>query len=615
MRCCYLGLRAVAVCVSCFAFATEDEAAELEVVVVHGSRLGATDQQALVLGAADLEAQRGRRAEDALRGLPGLAVARAGGVGSQAQVRVRGAEANHVMVMLDGIELNNPASGGEQDFAHLSLAGAGRLEVLNGPQSAVWGSDALAGLLYIDTTPGTDATRMAIASGNQATRDAALHVARVSEAGHLAVTASGFATGGSNIARQGDEEDGYRNATLHANVSRRGGGFKFNAVAREVHARAEFDPAPFPAFLPADGDQATRVARRYLKLEALGEGGARWQPRLTATSARSRDETRAEGSTIGALRGERVTLAFSNSFAFGDEHLLSATLERERQRFWQRAAATAFGDPNQRQRMTTNSLMLEYQRRRRGVLLALAGRWDANDAFGDSAAWRVGASRRVGAARVFANVGTGVKNPTFIERFGYFATGFIGNAGLQPETSREAEVGFAVGRFSAAAFHSQLRDEIAGFVFDGEQGGFTARNRTDRSRRRGIEANWSAAAGRFVASLSYAFVDAREAGRNEVRRPRHQGRIAVAGPITRRLRMNVGVALVGEREDDDFATFPATRRALSGYALAHGALELALSARASAWLQVENALDVDYEEVFGYRGAGLRALAGVRFDL
>ena len=608
-------LRAVAVCVSCLACAAEEEAAELEVLVVHSSRLGATDQNALVLDATELDAERGRRAEDALRGLPGLAVARAGGVGSQAQVRVRGAEANHLMVMLDGIELNNPASGGELDFAHLSLAGASRVEVVNGPQSAVWGSDALAGLLYIDTTPAADATRIGIAGGSQATRDATLHFARVSEAGHLAATVNRFATGGGNISRRGDEEDGYRNATFHANAGRRIGGWGFNAVAREMHARSEFDPAPFPAFLPTDGDLATHAARRYLKLEAMAEGGAHWLPRFTLTRARSHDETKAEGRTTAALRGERTTLTFSNNFALGEGHLLSATLERERQRFRQRAAATAFGDPNQRQGTTTNSAALEYQHRRRSTLFTLAGRWDANSAFADAAAWRVGASRRLGEGWVFANVGTGVKNPTFIERFGYFATGFIGNPRLQPETATEAEVGFAGGRFSLTAFHARLRDEIAGFVFDGEQGGFTARNRADRSRRRGIEANLNASLGRFDAWLRYAFVDAREAGRHEVRRPRHQGRVDIAGPLTPRLRLIAGVALVGEREDEDFAMFPATRRALPRYALAHGALELAVSSGATAWLHVENAFDVDYEDVFGYRGLGLRALAGVRFDL
>ena len=129
---CLPALCAAAVCLSA-------AGAELETVVVHASRLGGADQNAVVLTEEDLEAQRAGRAEDALRGLPGLALARSGNVGGLTQARVRGAEANHLLVMLDGIELNNPATGSEVDFAHLSLAGAARVELVNGPQSAVWG--------------------------------------------------------------------------------------------------------------------------------------------------------------------------------------------------------------------------------------------------------------------------------------------------------------------------------------------------------------------------------------------------------------------------------------------------------------------------------------------
>ena len=602
-------LPAVCVAAACLSVA----GAELETVVVQASRLGGTDEQATVLTEEDLQPMR--RADDALRGLPGLTMARSGNVGGLAQARVRGAEANHLLVMLDGIELNNPATGGAVDFAHLRFAGARRVGLVNGPQSAIWGSDALAGLLYIDTTPTGDATRLDLGGGTHATRDATVGVTRVGERGHIAAHAGHFATAGSNIARRGDEEDGYRNTLLHLNAARHAGPFTLRAIARTVRAETEYDPTPFPTYLPADGDRQGRAWRRHMKLEALRAGNARWRPTLSITTAWNQDVSLADGAVATTVLAERQTVAFANEFAPSHAHRLALTVERERQRFRQRGAAAPFGDPNQRQRIVTHSVAAEHQFRAGNVLTSLAARFDANDAFGDAHAWRAGIAWHRPRARWFANLGTGVKNPSFIERFGYFADAFIGNPRLRPETSREVELGVATERYSLTAFASELDDEIAGFVFDPAAGGFTAGNRVDTSHRRGLEASWRATWRGVALSAHYTFLRAREAGDEEVRRPRHQGRVDATADLTGALRLHASLAAIGERQDDDFATFPATRRQLGRYVHARLSLALALSPRASVWCALENALDADYEDVLGYRSPGIQALTGVRIEL
>lgn len=601
-------LCAAAVCLS-------TAGAELETIVVHASRLGGADQNAVALTEQDLRAQPTLRADDALRGLPGLALARSGSVGGLAQARVRGAEADHLLVLLDGIELNNPATGGAVDFAHLSLAGAARVEIVNGPQSAVWGSDALAGLLYIDTTPASDTTRLSLGGGSHATNTATVHVARVRPQGHVAVLASHFASGGSNIARHGGEEDGYRNATLHLNAARQAGAFTLSAIARAVGAESEYDPTPFPTYLPTDGDAEGHGRRRYFKLQARRDGRGRWRPTLAITRARSHDATFADGTAVGTVLGERQTLSFANEFAPSDAHRIAFTLEREREHFRQRAAATRFGDPNQTRRIVADSAALEYQFHAGDAMATVAARFDANSAFGDAHAWRTGVAWRRRHGRLFANVGTGVKNPSFVERFGHFPNTFIGNPRLRPETSREVELGYATERLSVTLFGSELEDEIAGFVFEPVVGGFTARNRRERSRRHGFEASWQGEWRGVALGAHYTFLRAKEAGEDEVRRPRHQGRLDALANPTAALRLSASVAVLGEREDDDFASFPATRRTLGGYALARLKLEFALSPHWTAWFGLENAFDADYEDVFGYRSPGLQTLAGVRFDL
>ena len=596
------------------AFQGPAHAAELETIVVYASRLGATTQQPTILSESEIEARHAHHAGDILRAASGVALSQAGNRGGLTQARVRGAEANHVLVMLDGIEMNNVALGGEYNFGYLDLTGARRVEIMNGPQSAIWGSDALAGLLYIDTTPRENAVTVDAAGGSMATRDTSITVSRSNTKGHAVFSASHFATDGNNLARIGDEEDGHRATTLHANLSRDLGSWRLSAVLRGVDAEVEYDPTPFPAYIPADGDNLTMSDRRYAKLEASHPGTGFWEPRLTVTATRAGDEnTEARGRT--ETFGEKTAITFSNNFALADGHRLNATAELERQHFTQRGQATPFGDPNQQQDTRTASVAAEYQYRSRNVLASLSARHDANDQFENAVAYHVGVAWALGVGRLFANVGTGIKNPTFTERFGYSPDTFIGNPDLKPERSVEYEAGYATRRLSLTWFDNRLTDEINGFVFDPARGGFTADNRADKSRRRGIEVGYADTFGAYRIAAHYTYVDSSEAEDAEIRRPRHQGRLDLTGTITASVRFNVGVAAVGEQYDNDFSAFPANRVTLDSYQLVHGGLDFQVSPRARIYLQMENALDMDFEDVFGYRTPGRRAMLGCTLRL
>ena len=116
-------------------------------------------------------------------------------------------------------------------------------------------------------------------------------------------------------------------------------------------------------------------------------------------------------------------------------------------------------------------------------------------------------------------------------------------------------------------------------------------------------------------SAHYTYVDSLESDDAEIRRPRHQGRVDVFGAVTPSLQFNVGVAAVGEQYDNDFSAFPAIRRTLDSYRLVHGGLDFRVSPRTRVYVQLENAFDADYEDVFGYRNPGRRILAGCTLRL
>ena len=139
---------------STIVMATEDEK-KIETMVVTAYRTPAPVNQlgstVTVITSEQLEKRQSAAVSDLLRDVPGLMVNRSGGLGAQTQLRIRGAEANQVMVFIDGMEANDPATDSAFDFAHLLSSDIERIEIIRGPQSALWGSDALAGVINIIT--------------------------------------------------------------------------------------------------------------------------------------------------------------------------------------------------------------------------------------------------------------------------------------------------------------------------------------------------------------------------------------------------------------------------------------------------------------------------------
>ena len=184
-----------------------------------------------IIDQAAIDARQSGVPADLLRGAPGFAVSQSGGIGSFTEVRLRGAEANHLLVMVDGVDINDPALGASVDFANLDLIGATRIEILPGAQSALWGSDALAGVLNFETTPlpGAAMRNVWLESGSNDTTRESIQLAQREDAWYYSVNGRHTDTDGTNIATQGGEDDGYRNTTLHLNTG--------------LHRRARFGDA------------------------------------------------------------------------------------------------------------------------------------------------------------------------------------------------------------------------------------------------------------------------------------------------------------------------------------------------------------------------------------
>lgn len=547
----------------------------------------------------------------ALRTLPTFAIGQSGSLGSLTQVRVRGADANHLLVLVDGIDVMDLTADSGFNFGNLNLAGISRIEYLPGAQSAVWGNQAAAGVLHLSTEPQGRVRSAAIETGAFASRQASLQLAD-SRADHFYnLSAVDFATDGTNVARQGDERDGHHNDAWLASAGLKRENWTLRTLARRIRTTADFDPTPFPAFLPVDGDRRNRhdETLTLASLDLFGTDTA-WLQRFSVARFETANTTRTDDVRTASTDGRRWQFVSITGVPLGTRQELQFLVEHRRETFEQRGEASDFGDPNQRQRMASTSAGVEY-------LLAIAERWrfsasarhDSNSDFADSESVRLALNHDLGDdTRVWVAAGTGVKLPSFVERFGFTPDSFLGNADLEAERNRHVSAGVehARGRWTHALtlYRDRLEDEINGFAFDPVRGGFTSVNESGESRREGAE--WRSSAGWQGGALQVgaSWLDAESGdGSRAIRRPRRQAFVTV-DQLVGGVAVQAGAFHVGAQLDQDFSTWPATRVRLDDYTLVHAALTVPVGERVRLGLRGSNLLDETYEDILGYRAPG-----------
>lgn len=618
--------------VSADAEAAEAAESHIEDMVVTASRIptraDAVGSAVTVVERPAIEHRQAVHAATVLQDVPGLAVSRLGGYGAQTQVRVRGAEANQVLVLVDGVKANDPAGSDEFDFSALTLYDVERLEVVRGPQSALWGSEATAGVINIITRQADRPLASAFVEGGaRDTLYTGFRIGSGSQRGGIALNASYFDTRGESAAASGSEDDGYENLT--AGFSGRwqpDARSRLAFAGRYTEATVAFDGTDFATGLPADADLVSR--NDFLTL--MGEGGltmldGRWDHslRLTwLTTDRDQERDRVwESSTAADKLGVYYQSALS--FAPAAQRLIAA-VDYEVEQFEQRGYVV-FDDPNQDQERSKLGWVLEYLATPlEGLDLSASVRLDDNSDFNDVTTYRVTASYRfVGTGtRLRGSYGTGQKAPTFVEQFGYYADSFVGNPDLKPEQTAGFDLGIEQRfgddrwRMGVTYFNERLTDEIV-TTFDPGSFLATADNLSGRSRREGVEATLVAD---LTAALSvtgsYTFVDATQPDASaEIRRPRHMAAAAVDYRLLAgRAGVNVNLSYTGAQRDTIFPppTYAPETVTLDDYLLVTLTGRFALTRRLDVYLRADNLLDETYTEVVGYRSPGRSVHVGLR---
>ncbi|MCY7271653.1 MAG: TonB-dependent receptor [Sphingomonas bacterium] len=560
-----------------------------------------------------------------LRLLPSTSISTSGPSGSFTQVRIRGAEANHSLLFIDGIRANDPAAGNEPRFELLNADIASRVELVRGPQSALWGSEAVGGVIAV----GGDAAASTGASGTIEAGSLGFRRASGSasyDGGALGIAlAFGHQSSDGIDSFDGDgERDGFTSNALRG-LARWSPVEKLALTASGfwLAGRSDYDGTDPFTYLRADTLDRTRnrLAAGRVGL-AYGETTDAWQAKLSGSVLRSRNRNLLDGSEINESEGRRSTVdaEVDHLFTKGSvEHSLIVAGMVENERF--STADIAFGGFSNQSRDRRHWSLTGEWRASFGdrVITDVAVRRDAFNRFRDATTVRASVLFKASeAVSLTASYGEGIAQPTFFDLFGFFPGSFVGNPSLKNETSGglEGSIRYRKNGLGASltAYAQRLRDEIIG-TYDRNTFLSSAANAAGKSRRQGIEAeaSWSPSKALRLAA-TYSFLDASEPsfgkGRiRELRRPKHSGSVTIDGS-TGKFTYGGSIAYVGRRADTDFDLFE--RVSLSPYWLAGARVAYALRPGVELFGRIANAFDDRYQDVVGYRTEGRSAYAGLR---
>ena len=611
--------------------------AEIQEVMVSASLVPiAANKSANAITVIDSEQLRNRAAlsvSDLLRDVPGLAVSRSGVQGSQTQIRARGAEANHLLVLIDGVEANDPSQSDELNWGVLAADDIERIEVIRGPQSSMRGSDAMAGVVNIITRSASAPFSAAAFTevGSFSTKRSGFNLGAKKDNFDIRLGVSDTQTEGENISRTGDEKDGYENTSINLKAGLQlSDELRISVAARHSDGMNEFDADnDFDGFIE-DQDAVSEFRNSTMRLQGdYSSADGRWQHKLMVAQSNNDNEAFADGTLGNVTASTKDQIQYIGSLFWNNgAQRLSFLAEREEEDYKQRGPLNWGLDPNQDRERDTDSFALELRTDISDDLsFAASGRHDDNSEFDSANSFRVEAIYQLNDdLRLRSAYGTAVKNPTFTERFGFY-TNFIGNPNLEPEESSSWELGVdkQMGELnlSATLFDTELESEIDGFVYDPATFAYTSGNKEGKSQRQGVEFTASVnMSDNLVINAAYTYTDSVEADgaggyKDEIRRARHTGSLNLAWQAMDNLQINTNAQYSGSQTDTYFPPWPTPSQTVTmdDYRLININANYSASDKLDIYLRLDNLLDDDYEEVFGYQTLGFGASLGLRFSL
>lgn len=567
-----------------------------------------------VITSKEIQAQQRRTLPDVLRSVPGLNVVQTGGPGGQTSVFMRGTNSNHTKVLIDGIDVSDPSNPNRSfDFGQMLTTDIERIEVLRGPQSGLYGADALGGVIVIYTKAGKGPPK-----------------------------ATGMVEGGSF-------------GTFNQAASISGGGDRYNYSFNVSHFRADDTPVtPFDLLPPGTMAHSNRYDNwtysTKIGVDVTKDVTVNFVARYTdATlyftgnpgenlSRSDFDQFYTRGEVVWRTLGGNLTNYFGINYANlqTDNYSVSSgrsSNDGERVKYdWRSVLRVApgytivTGAEHQNEQLDTPALFAEEWNQAgfvelqseifRNFFLVSNVRYDDNENFGGHTTWRVAPAYVIDATgtKLKASVGTAFKAPTLSQRFQNFPPYFFGNPNLAPEESLGMDAGFEQAvlggraQFGATYFYNDITNLID------SNATYTSYANVGKARTSGVEAFASAdITANLRVRADYTYTEAtNEITHTELlRRPRNKASLSAGWTPYDPLLLTASLVYIGETADIDRATYANITQ--PGFTLVNVAADYKLKEGVSLFGRIDNLFDKHYENPNGFEGTGIGVYGGVRF--
>ena len=627
---------------------------EWEEIVVTATRLPTVKAKVAssvtVITAEDISRKQLRSLPQALQTVPGLHVVQTGGAGQQTSVFMRGANSNQTLVLIDGIEANDPSNpNGGVDLSSILVDNVERVEVVRGPQSSLYGSEAIGGVINIITSKGAGAPTATarLEAGSDATINTRAGVAGGNGPFDYSVSLNYLDTDAHSVTpkrlRHGAEKenDHYHNWTGSARLGwMLTETLELSLVGRYIDAdKTNTDPELEAFGFGTTEDQDTYLDTTQYFLRGQGKAallGGLWDTTLAVSytdydrkSRNDRDDPLTETLDRSDFQGDKLKFEWKNDLYLYEDHIITAGLETEKET----SKSSGFTDfagfvinQNTDADARTSAFYLQDQFSIQNRFFGNAGmRVDYSDDFGTETTFRIAPvyQHKETGTRIIGSLGTGFKAPSLNQRYGYtatnFNTAFSGNPDLDPEKSLGWELGFdqslAGERLSIGATYFWSRiDDLIEVVYD-SNGNSTAEN-LNEAHIQGVESFLELnPLPRLGLRVDYTYTKAEDdaGGAKLLRRPNHKVNGDLRFDLSPAIQFTGTLTYVADWADIDRETVE--RVSPSSYTVIDLTVSYQLSRSLTAIARIDNATGERYEPADGFAAPGRGYFAGIKLRL